>query len=304
MKKLRGQLRLAGAIVRTGAQRLAVALFAGVALAAVAGAGLAQDKPPALPKPGKVPNFWDLQKRVEKPDVSFLRLIRFVTDDEYPPFGFTAPDGSLTGFNVELARAICQELKVRCTIQARRFDLLIDALNKGEADAAIASIAINTRSRELVDFTSPYYRTPARFAARKGAAPKRMRPDTLKDRTVGVRERTAHAAYLQRYFPETKLKTYDSRDKLFAALKSKEIDIVFGDGVTLAIWLNGTDADGCCEFRDGPFTSSRYFGEGVGIAVRKGNRALRRVLDFALVRLYERGVYSDLYLKYFPIGFY
>ena len=74
--------------------------------------------------------------------------------------------------------------------------------------------------------------------------------------------------------------------------------------MTLAIWLNGTDANGCCAFRGGPWLHSGYFGEGVGVAVRKGNAPLRRALDFALKRLFERGVYADLYLKYFPIGFF
>ena len=82
------------------------------------------------------------------------------------------------------------------------------------------------------------------------------------------------------------------------------LDIAFGDGISLAVWLNGTDSGGCCTFRGGPYLDSSYFGEGVGIAVRKGNVTLRRALDYALRHLAERGVYADIYLKYFPIGFF
>ena len=74
--------------------------------------------------------------------------------------------------------------------------------------------------------------------------------------------------------------------------------------MSLALWLNGTDAGGCCAFRGGPFLSERYFGEGVGIALRKGNGDLRRLLEYGLKQLHQRGVYADLYLKYFPVGFF
>ncbi len=264
----------------------------------------------ALPVAGQsaqgagVPGFWDPHRRIEKPDTGFVRVIRFVTDDAYPPFGFTAPDGTLTGFNVELARAICDELKAPCTIQARRFDTILEAIDKGEADAAIASIAISGETRKRADFTAPYYRTPARFLALKNSAPARMRPETLKGRTVGVVQSSAHEAYLKAFFPGASAKTYANLSTLLGALKSNEVNIVFADGVSLATWLAGPDAGICCEFRDGPFTESAYFGEGAGIAVKSGNAPLRHALNYALMRISERGVYADIYLKYFPVGFY
>jgi polar amino acid transport system substrate-binding protein len=255
-------------------------------------------------RPDAVPLFWDLQRRTEKPDTSSLRLIRFVTDDNYPPFGFQTADGGLTGFNVDLARAICEELALPCTIQARRFDTILPAIETGEADAAIASIAITPEARKRVDFTSPYYRTPARFAATRNSAPAQMRPSTLEGRTVGVVNSTAHAAYLARYFSTAKVRTYPNIAALLDALKSNEVNIVFADGISLAVWLNGTASGNCCEFRDGAFTESAYFGEGAGIAINNRNIQLRLALNYALVRLAERGVYADLYLKYFPVGFY
>ncbi len=251
-----------------------------------------------------VPVFWDLQRHSEKPDVSALRLIRFITDDNYPPFGFQSAGGGLTGFNVDLARAICDELAVPCTIQARRFDTIAAAIEKGEGDAAIASLAISAEARKRVDFTAPYYRTPARFAALRNSAPAQMQPSTLEGRAVGVVAATAHEAYLTKNFAGAKVKTYPNIAALFAALKSNEVNIIFADGISIAIWLNGIDAAGCCEFRDGPFTESAYFGEGAGIAVNRKNTQLRLALNHALVRLAERGVYADLYLKYFPVGFY
>src|SRR5437660_535597 len=99
-----------------------------------------------------VPLLWDLTHRVEKPDTSGLRLIRFMTEDDYPPFDFTLPDGTLTGFNVDLARAICEELQVACTVQARRWDTLIASLEENRGDAIIASMQINNETRKHVAF--------------------------------------------------------------------------------------------------------------------------------------------------------
>jgi polar amino acid transport system substrate-binding protein len=250
-----------------------------------------------------VPNFFDPQHRVDKPDLSELHSLRFLTEDDYPPFHFALADGSLTGFDVDLARAICEELKIACTVQARRFDLLADALNSNEGDALIASLRIDAQSRAKFDFTVPYYATPARFVA-LAATKLQATPEGLAGKRVGVIGKTAHEAYLESFFPKTLRKTYDNRAALYAALKGGEIDAFFDDAITSSFWLAGTEAQKCCAFRGGPFTESRFFGEGVGIAVKKGNYTLRRALDYALVQLAERGVYTDLYLKYFPIGFY
>ena len=84
-----------------------------------------------------------------------------------------------------------------------------------------------------------------------------------------------------------------------------EVEAIFADGIGLALWLNGVDAKDCCIFRGGPFTESRFFGNGVSIAVATAsNIALRQALDIELAKLTRDGTYADLYLKYFPISFY
>jgi polar amino acid transport system substrate-binding protein len=113
---------------------------------------------------------------------------------------------------------------------------------------------------------------------------------------------TAHEAYLRLLFPEVDVHPYPSADDARAALRRGEVDLLFGDGIALAFWLNGTDSGGCCVFRGGPFMESRFFGEGVGIAVKRGNDLLRRALNWALFQLWESGKYTDLWLRYFPVS--
>jgi polar amino acid transport system substrate-binding protein len=251
-----------------------------------------------------VPGFWDPHHRVDKPDFSGLRSLRFLTEDDYPPFHFALPDGTLSGFDVDLARAICEELKIICTIQARRYDTLIDALNGDQGDALMAAIRIDPQTRATLDFSGPYYTTPARFVAHSGLSAEPATPESLRGKTVGVEAKTAHEAYLETYFPDTVRKPYDSQKLLREALVQGEIDTIFGDGISLSLWLDSPDGRTCCGFRGGPFLDPRYFGEGVGIAVKKGNSQLRQTLDYALARLSTRGTYTNLYLKYFPLGFF
>ena len=98
--------------------------------------------PAAAPaaNPLMMPGFWDPRRRPERPDLSRVTLIRFLTENDYPPFNYAGPDGNPAGFNVDLARMICEELKIACTIQMRRFETLVPALNANQGDAAIASI--------------------------------------------------------------------------------------------------------------------------------------------------------------------
>ncbi len=251
-----------------------------------------------------VPSFWDPRHPVAKPDLSSLHNLRFLTEADYPPFHFALPDGTLAGFDVDLARAICEELKIACTIQARRFDTLIDALNSNQGDALIAAIRITPETRGKLDFSAPYYTTPARFASLKAKQADPATPEGLREHVVGVEARSAHEAYLEAFFPGTIRKPYESQAALREALAKGEIDTIFGDGISLSLWLDGKDARNCCGFRGGPFTDVKFFGEGVGIAVEKDNIALRQALDYALATLAARGTYATLYLKYFPLGFY
>jgi polar amino acid transport system substrate-binding protein len=250
------------------------------------------------------PGLWDPSLHLDKPDLAGLKAIRFLTADDYPPLDFALPDGSLSGFNVEIARAICEQLKLPCTIQARRWDTLVDALQTGKGDAMIASMRATPTLRGQLAFSHPYYLTPARFAALKSFPEGEIDAGALSGKVVGVVKGSAHARFLGQFFVRARLKPYDDFAALHRALKNHEVDLAFADGLTLAVWLGGEDAGDCCAFRGGPFLESRYFGEGVSIALRKNDPALRRALDYALAQIWASGKYAEIFRKYFPLSFY
>jgi polar amino acid transport system substrate-binding protein len=266
------------------------------------GAGQVAAEPTGGDPGVRVPGFWDPRRRPEKPDLSRISVIRFLTETDYPPFNFAGPDGNPQGFNVDLARLLCEELKVACTIQMRRFETLIAALNGNQGDAAIASITATLDMRAKVDFTDSYYRTPARFVAKRDSPIDDPLPERLEGKKVAVVAGTAHEAYLKTLFTEAEVRGYPSAEVARLALRRGDVDLLFGDAISLAFWLNGTDSENCCSFRGGPYIDSRYFGEGIGIAVKKGNDTMRLALNWALFRVWEQGRFTDLWLRYFPIS--
>ncbi len=304
MNWMSGQNIRGGVAVITIAVTLAAIVAVAQAQPANPPQGASPAPPTVTPPPDtmSVPGFWDPRRRPERPDLSRISIIRFLTETDYPPFNYTGPDGAPTGFNVDLARLICEEIKVACTVQMRRFDTLISALNSNNGDAIIASIAATPDMRTRLDFSDPYYRAPARFVARRDSAIEVVRPEALEGKKIAVVAGTAHEAYLKALFTEAELHPYPDADAARFALKRGEVDLLFGDGVSLAFWLNGTDSANCCAFRGGPYLESRFFGEGVGIAVRRGNDLLRQAFNWALFRLWEKGRFTDLWLRYFPVS--
>jgi polar amino acid transport system substrate-binding protein len=273
------------------------------ALPFLAAAGLLGACAPAFAQGVAIPNFWDPRTSVDRPDLPASRTVRFLTDDEFPPLHFAGPDGNPTGFSVELARAACEKLNLSCTIQARRFENLLDALRDRQGDAVAAAVPITPDLRARFTVTLPYFRTPARFAVRKARlAESDPSPKSLDGRSVAVVGQTAHEAYLKTFFPRAGVRSVPDLAAAESAVKSGAADYVFADGLGLALWIGGAGAADCCAFAGGPYLESRFFGEGVGFVFRQEDDALRRAFDYALQQLWNEGKYAEIYLRSFPVS--
>ncbi len=284
--------------------------LAGLALCA-AGAGPAHSQArspaPASAQPDRarvtVPNFWNPRsrgERVEAPQTG--RAVRFLTDDEFPPLHFSGPDGNPTGFVVELTRAVCEKLSIVCTVQARRFDTLLDSLAERQGDVVAAAIPLTPALRARFAATRPYFRWPARFAARTDRGLPVPSAGTLAGKSVAVLGASAHAAYLKAFFPKAELKDVPDLAAAEGAVKRGEADYVFADGLNLALWVGGQEAGDCCALIGGDYLENRYFGEGIGLVTRQEDAALSRALDDALQRVWDDGKYAELYLRFFPVS--
>lgn len=257
----------------------------------------------ASAQPVAIPTLQDPAVRTARPAPGSVTGIRFVTTDDFPPFNFVDASGRLTGFNVDLARAICSELEVPCTIQSRPFDDLVPSVMEQRADAAIAGITVTAEARALLGFTEPYLPLPARFVVRRGL-PLAISAEALAGRRVAVAAQSAHLAYLEAYFPAAQIRTYPSADAARSALRTGQADVVFGDAVQLAFWLQGTTAGDCCEFAGGAHFDEHFFGLGLAVAANAGATELIAAMDWAIEAAFADGTFAALYLRYFPVGFF
>ena len=222
-----------------GRLALVLALVAPLFVAGPAPAELAGGDPGV-----RVPGFWDPRRRPERPDLSRVTLIRFITEIDYPPFNYSGPDGNPAGFNVDLARMICEELKIACTVQMRRFDTLLPSLADNRGDAVMASIAVTPESAQARRFQRPVL-SHARRASWRAATSRSndVRPEQLEGKKVAVVAGTAHEAFLKALFTEVDVRPYRHAGRWRARRCARgEVDLLFGDGISLAFWLNGTDS--------------------------------------------------------------
>ena len=249
-----------------------------------------------------IPQYFDPNTRLEKPDLPASRVFKWATGDDYPPFHYVDAEGHAAGFAVDLARAICAELKIACTLQAWRWDALLDTIDKRQADVILAMVRPTPALRARFAMTERIHQTPARFVGRSDRAVADATPEALKGKTLAVVAGSAHEAFLKAYFGQSTIKPFDTVDAARDAVKGGQADLFFGDAVSIAFWLNGTASDNCCRFVGGPYIDSRYFGEGVGALLSPSDDRLRRAIDYALQRLDENGTYAEIYLKHFPVG--
>lgn len=250
---------------------------------------------PAAGQSEQAPASGDLPRRA---------AIRFLTDSEFPPFHYYDEDGVLTGFDVDMARAVCLELSATCDIKVRVWEDLLPALRRGEADAVIASHTITPQALAQVDFTDRYYHAAAWFAGLRGSAKIEITPEGIEGKRIGVVKGTAHEAYLRTFFRGSAIQAFESVELARDALVARKLDLIFDDGISLVFWLNGTLSKECCEFKGGPFFDAKFFGDGIAIAVPKTDAQLKGLINRALKRVRESGRYEELLLRYFPSRLY
>lgn len=230
--------------------------------------------------------------------------VRIATEGAYAPFNFVDKDGKLQGFDVDIAHALCERMKVACTVVAQDWDGIIPGLLAKKYDAIVASMSITDERKKKVAFTDRYYKTPARFITKKGSGLK-ISKDGLKGKSVGVQRATIHANYLtDNYGAVVTVKQYDTQENANLDLANGRLDAVLADSLVLLEGFLKTPQGQGFEFVGPELTDRKWFGDGAGIALRKEDDDLRRMLNRALADIRKDGTYKKLNDKYFPFDIY
>ncbi len=229
--------------------------------------------------------------------------IEFLASDDFPPFVFRDSEQRLMGYNVDLARAICEELEIACSLRIKPFEKLKGALADFQGDVLIAGLPLTAENLKILEFSQVYLRFPGRFiVGRDLALP--MEPRFLAGKKIGIVSGSRHEAYLEANVPLAKLVGFQDPNSAREALARKEVQAVFGDGLHMAFWLQSEAGRMCCQFAGGPYLDPTFLNQGLALNTRRGDKALMTALNQALSRLQLTGKMEELYLRYFPVGFY
>jgi polar amino acid transport system substrate-binding protein len=224
-------------------------------------------------------------------------VLRIGTEGAYPPFNQIDPSGELIGFDIDIAQALCDNMKVTCEFVRQDWDGIIPGLLARKYDAIIASMSITEERKRAVDFTDPYYSNKLRFVAAEGAG---LDPQNLKGKVVGAQRATISASYLEDHpIKGAKVKLYDTQENAYLDLASGRVDVILADMLVSHEWLNSAAGEGFA-FLGEPID----IGDTVGIAVRKGDTELLARLNAALASIIADGTYEELNAKYFPFPIY
>ena len=230
-------------------------------------------------------------------------VLKIGVEGAYPPFSEIGTDGKLKGFDIDIANAMCERLKMTCTLVQAEFDAMIPALRAKKFDAIVASMSITPERKKSVDFSDKYYQTPARVIARADSKLE-VTPAGLKGKKIGVQRTTIHDRFATTTFKGAQIVRYAKQDEVFLELASGRVDATLMDSVAADVGFLKTPAGKGYAFVGPVYTDPAFFGEGAGIAVRQGDTALRDKLNAALAAMLADGSYKKLAAKYFDFDVY
>lgn len=229
--------------------------------------------------------------------------LRIGVEGAYPPFSWKEADGTLKGFDIDLAFALCEKMGRDCKLVEQDWDGMIPALLARKYDAIIASMSINEERKKRVDFSVKYYNTPARFVAAEGAGLD-VSPAGLAGKAVGVQRGTTHQCFMEKVYPEADLRLYPTQEEVFIDLAAGRIDAQVSDSIQADEGFLETDAGKGFAFVGSVQFDLECHGEGAGIAVRKGEDELREAFNAAIAAIREDGTYRSINDKYFDFDVY
>ncbi len=236
------------------------------------------------------------------------KKVRIGVEGAYPPFSSTTADGKLVGFDIDIAMALCKAMGAECTLVPQDWDGIIPALLARKYDAIIASMSITEERKKKVAFTNKYYNTPAKFVAKKGTVKDFDRSGlaaATAGKKIGVQRATIHDNFITSEGGEgVVVKRYATQDEAYLDLAAGRVDMLLADSVAMSDGFLKKPEGKDYEFVGPDLTEKKYFGEGVGVAIRKKDTDLIELFNKAIVQIRSDGTYKKIQDKYFDFNVY
>lgn len=222
-------------------------------------------------------------------------VLRIGTEGAYAPFNYTNADGTLGGFDVDIANAICADMQVTCEITAQDWDGIIPGLKAGKYDAIVAAMSVTPEREQQVSFTEPYFSNTLVFLAKKDSSFDPSNSDDINAHSIAAQRSTISSQWLEKSYPNADMKLYDTLSNAFLDLGSNRVDAMVSDKLPALEWLGST-------------SGSQYalkgqeidINDNFAIAVRPGDE-LQAKINKSLVNIKADGTYNKINQKYFAI---
>lgn len=225
-----------------------------------------------------------------------------IAAEPYPPFASLDSSGNWVGWEIDVINAVCAAAELDCVITPVAWDGIIPSLTGQQIDAIMASMSITEERLKTIDFSDPYYNTPAVIVADKSMDIEAT-PESLAGKVVGIQASTIHQAYAQEYFKDSELRVYQTQDEANQDLFAGRIDATQADSIAMADFVN-SDAGACCEIKGAVADDPAILGRGVGAGVRKGQDDLLAALNKGIAAILADGTHEEITSNYFSASIY
>jgi len=248
------------------------------------------------------------------------QTITIATEGAYAPWNFSGPNGTLEGFEIDLANALCERMKVKCEIIAQNWDGIIPSLTAKKYDAIMAAMSVTEARKEVIDFSIPYAAAINTMAVavdgplanlpgtgesynldtQAEAAKSRLAEvaAALEGKVVGVQGSTTASTFLETYLPGVETREYKSTEEHNLDLASGRLDAVLANATVLAASLQTPEMK-AVTFAGAMFSGGIFGVTAVGL--RKEDTALKAQFDEAIAAALADGTIKQLSEKWFGI---
>jgi arginine/ornithine transport system substrate-binding protein len=232
------------------------------------------------------------------------KVLKVAIDPTYEPFTYKTADGKPTGFDVDIALALCAQMKRNCEFVEQVWDSMIPGLQARKYDVIISSMSITADRQKVVDFTDKYYNTPSKIVVKNDIKFDGLA--SLKGKKIGVLKGSTQEKYANGELKPAGIVVtpYEAQDQVYLDIRSGRLDGTVADVLEVTGGFLSKP-----EGKDygvvGPeLYTPKYFGQGVGIAMRKGRADLKAEFNAAIKAIRADGTYKKINDKYFKIDVY
>lgn len=221
-------------------------------------------------------------------------VLRVGTEPGYPPFEMKARDGSVIGYDIEVVEGFAEKHGLELDIVESEFDGLIPALQTGKIDLVISGMTIKPERAEVVDFSKPYYEVGQVILIRKQHEGVITQASDLNDSKwkIAVQTATTGQFAAEEHMPKARLLRYGTGIECANAVRQGDADAMVFDDPLIRIFA-GENPERVTALLD-PFTR-----ENLGLAMKKGNDALREAVNAYLDEIEASGEAARLQKAYF-----